>query len=204
MRLGPLDEVQVDALREAGSIGAGHAATALSQLVDRRISIEVPRVQVVDYGDVPDVFGGPEALVAAVHIALLGEIGGSMLLVVPHDGALALVDLMRGRASGTTRSLGADERALVTHAASLIVSAYVSAIGRLADVSMLPAGPAFALDMAEALLESVTSDMSMRCEDVLLLLTRFIDEETSVDAYLFFLPEPAGLEVLLCRLGVGG
>lgn len=202
MGLGPLNDRQMDALRETGSIGAGHAATALSQLVGRKIAIEVPRLEVVDVGDVPNVFGGPEALVAAVHVRLLGDVGGSMLFVVPWEGALALVDLMRGRSDVAAHSLGDEERALVTHAASLVVAAYASAIARLADVSVLPARAAFALDMAEALLEAVTSETGVRGDEALLLLTRFYDRDTAVDAYLFFLPEPAGLEVLLGRLGV--
>jgi hypothetical protein len=42
----------------------------------------------------------------------------------------------------------------------------------------------------------------MFAETAVLQRTRFFDDETSVDAYLFFLPEPDSLEVLLGRLGV--
>jgi len=37
-----LKERQIDALREVANIGAGHAATALSQLTNCRIMISVP------------------------------------------------------------------------------------------------------------------------------------------------------------------
>ena len=42
MNLDKLSEIQLDALRETGSIGAGHAATALSQLVGHGIQIDRP------------------------------------------------------------------------------------------------------------------------------------------------------------------
>jgi chemotaxis protein CheC len=202
MRVDKLTEMQADALRETGSIGAGHAATALSQLVGHSISIDVPTLDVVGIGDVPEIFGGPEALVVAVHVRLLGDLGGSMLFMAERSSALALVDLMRAHPLGTARSYGADEEALVTHVASILISAYLAAIGRLADISLLPARAAAALDMAGALMEAVTSAAALHADVALLLRTRFYDAETSVDAYLFFLPDPDALEVLLGRLGV--
>ena len=38
------NEMELDALKELGNIGAGHAATSLSQLLDRTIEISVPKI----------------------------------------------------------------------------------------------------------------------------------------------------------------
>jgi chemotaxis protein CheC len=197
-----LDTLRRDGLREVATIGAGHAATALSQLVGHGVTIDVPTLEVIGVGEMPATFGGPETLVAATFVRLLGDIGGSMLLVAPRAASLALVDLMRARPVGTAKSFTADEEALVTHVASILVAAYAAAISRLADVSLLPARPSFALDMGGALLEAVTSEAGLKADHAVLLRTRFHSEDTAVDAYLFFLPDPEGLEVLLGRLGV--
>lgn len=202
MNLEHLSEMQIDALRETGSIGAGHAATALSQLVGHPIDIDVPTLDVVEIAQVPSVFGGPETLVGAVYVRFLGDLGGSMLFVAARASSLSLVDLMRSRPIGTAKSFGADEGALVTHVAQILVSAYLAAVGRLADLNILPSKPSFALDMAGAILEAVTSEIGLRAEIAVLQRTRFRDDETAVDAYLFFLPDPDSLEVLLGRLGV--
>lgn len=202
MRLEDLNDLQIDALREVGSIGAGHAATALSQLVDHRIDLEVPQLEMLPIGSVPDVFGGPETLVGAVYDRMLGDLGGGLLFVAPRDSSLALVDLMRNRPVGTAKSFGTEEEATITHVASILASSYIAAIARLADLNILPARPSFALDMAGAILQVVTAETGMRAENALLLRTRFFNEETTVDAYMFFLPDPDGLDVLLGRLGV--
>ena len=47
-----LKELQLDALKEVANIGAGHAATALSQLTDRRIMISVPEIAITRLEDV--------------------------------------------------------------------------------------------------------------------------------------------------------
>ena len=42
-----LKALQLDALREVANIGAGHAATALSQMIGETIMISVPTINVV-------------------------------------------------------------------------------------------------------------------------------------------------------------
>lgn len=202
MRPEELSEMQLDALREVGSIGAGHAATALSQLVGRRVDLAVPTLQLVPMGEVPAIFGGPETLVAAVYNRLLGDLDGSILLAAPRDSSLALVDLMRNRPPGTARSFGRDEQALITHVSAILASAYLASIGRLADLSLMPAPPSFALDMAGAILEAVTVEVGTKADCAILLVTRFFETESPVDVHLFFMPDPDSLEVLLGRLGM--
>ena len=45
-----LTPVQMDALREIGNVGAGNSATALSQIINHRIDMNVPQVSIVPLG----------------------------------------------------------------------------------------------------------------------------------------------------------
>lgn len=202
MKLDQLTPLQLDTLREVGGIGAGHAATALSQLVDRPISLEVPRIEVVSLSDVPRMFGGAEELVGAVYARMLGDIDGGILFMADRGATLALVDLMHGREPGATTSIGHEEESLLRHIASILISAYLAAIARMADLDVLPADPVLAFDMAGALLEAVICQVGVTSDMAVLVRTSFLDEESSVDAVLFFMPESDGLSVLLGRLGM--
>ncbi len=197
-----LSALQIDALREVGSIGAGHAATALSQMLGKSVAIDVPRIALIPVTEVPGVLGGPEKLVGAIHSRLLGDIEGSIVFIAARDDLLALVDMLRSREPGTTKSLHGDEEALAIHAASILIAAYVSAIARMADISLLPSPSSFAFDMLGAILEVVTAEIGMKVDSALLVLTRFIEEDRSIDAGLFYLPDPDSLDVLLGRLGI--
>lgn len=202
MRPEHLTEMQIDALREVGSIGAGHSATALSQMMGHAVDLSVPTLEIVPFRDVPKAFGGPEQLVGAVHCHLVGDIRGGIMFVAARDSALALADLLHGRPVGTTKSFGLEEEALFTHVGSILMSAYVAAVARLTDIDVLPSGAGFALDMAGAILEAAVSEVGEKVETSLLVRARFIGEEADVDAVVFFLPEPDSLEVILGRLGV--
>lgn len=202
MRLDELSDLQIDALREVGGIGAGHAATAMSQLVDRPVALEVPKLEILDLMEVPGIFGGPEQLVGAVYARLLGDLSGGILFMAERSAALALVDLMRGHDVGTAKSMGHDEEALLRHVASILISAYLAAIARLADLDVLPSNPSLAFDMAGALLQAVIAEVGMEAEQAMLVRTAFVDEGCSVEAALFFVPDPDSLSVILGRLGV--
>lgn len=197
-----LSAMQIDALREVGNIGAGHAATALSQLVGTPVRIGVPDIRLLPITEVPAVFGGPENLVGAVYSRLLGDLSGGLLFIALRKDLLAIADLLRSREVGTSKSLGADEEGLVTHAASVLQSAYLAAVSRFTELSVLPSPPQFAFDMMGAILEAVTTAIGMKAETAILIMTRFETEEVAVDAALFYLPDPDSLDVVLGRLGI--
>jgi chemotaxis protein CheC len=202
MRLSSLTELQLDALREVGSIGAGHAATALSQLVDRPVGLQLPTIEVIDISAVPYVFSGPAQVVCAVYARLLGDIGGGILFFSTEEAALSLVDLLRGREIGVTRQLGIDEEAMLSNAISILISAYLAAIARMADIDVLPSSPVMVFDMAGAILETAIVEIDVRTDQAVLVRTAFLDEDQSVDAALFFLPDPDSLSIILGRLGM--
>ena len=92
-----LKAMQLDALREVANIGAGHAATALSQMVGETIMISVPTINVSRLEDVPPQVAAPDEPVAAVLMHMLGDLTGRTLLVFPRRTALRLAELLLRR-----------------------------------------------------------------------------------------------------------
>src|SRR5688572_5814713 len=88
---------QLDALREAANIGAGHAATALSTMVNDRVMVSVPEIQIVQLEEVPELLGEPGEVVSAVMMKLLGDVTGRTAQIFPAQTATALVSALTGR-----------------------------------------------------------------------------------------------------------
>ena len=82
-----LSPAQIDALREIGNIGAGNSATALSQIINRRIDMNVPRVSMVPLDQVPDLVGGPDAIVVGIFLRVYGKAPGNILFLLPQKSA---------------------------------------------------------------------------------------------------------------------
>ena len=51
MELDRLNEMHIDVLREIGNIGSGNAATALASILSNTVSIDVPKVNIVDVNE---------------------------------------------------------------------------------------------------------------------------------------------------------
>src|SRR3989304_5432159 len=115
-----LKELQLDALKEVANIGAGHAATALSQLTERRIMINVPEIEITRLEDVPQTFGDPEAVVAAVLMHVLGDLTGRTLLLLPEANARLLCALLLRRKAGTTEAIGPIEESGLKEAGNIL------------------------------------------------------------------------------------
>ena len=115
-----LKPMQMDALREVANIGAGHAATALSQMTSQRIMISVPRISVTPLEDVPPHIGMPEEPVAAVLMNMLGDLTGRTLLVFPRETAMRVAEMMLSRPRGSCTELGTLEQSAIMEAGNIL------------------------------------------------------------------------------------
>ena len=91
--LGELDELERDALAEVGNISMGAAATALSTILDRKVSITVPSVTLTTTTEVQERYPIP-CLVITVHY--VAGLEGSNLLVIKEKDAAIIASLMMG------------------------------------------------------------------------------------------------------------
>src|SRR5207249_9414279 len=118
-----LKELQIDALREVANIGAGHAATALSQLTNSRIMISVPQLNIARLEEVPDLLGHPQEVVAAVLMHMLGDLTGRTLLLFPESVARRLCDMLLRRPIGKSAAVDAVEQSCFTEAGNILADA---------------------------------------------------------------------------------
>jgi len=146
-----LSLIQLDALKEIGNVGAGNSATALSQLINRKIDMTVPQIAIMPLGDVPDVVGGADAMVAGVFLRVYGPAPSSILFLLPRDSAFALVDMLMGREHGTTISLNAMDESALMEIGNILAGAYLNALSHFTKLTLLPSIPSLAIDMAGAI-----------------------------------------------------
>src|SRR5947207_11011165 len=125
-----LKALQLDALREVANIGAGHAATALSQLTHRRIMISVPEINIARLEEVPGLIGDPQEVVAAVLMHMLGDLTGRTLLLFPEPVGRQLCDMLLKRPLGTTQAFETIEQSCLKEAGNILSGAYMNALSR--------------------------------------------------------------------------
>jgi flagellar motor switch protein FliN/FliY len=88
-----LNEMEKDALGEIGNISMGSAATALSQLLNQRVSITTPWVRIMTPQELIDSFKVPLMI---IEVGFIEGLQGSNLLVLKVSDAMIIADLMMG------------------------------------------------------------------------------------------------------------
>lgn len=198
-RLTPL---QLDALREVVNIGAGNAATALAAMVQARVDMAVPRVELLPFERVADLLGGPEVPVACVFLYLSGEAPARILFALEVERALQMVDVLMQREPGTTVALDEMGVSALQELGNILASAYGNALAELTGLVFLPSVPAFALDMAGAILDAVLAQYGEVSDQALVMETCFAAAGLDVIGLLFMLPDPGALDRILQALEV--
>src|SRR3954468_18870645 len=184
-----LKALQLDALREVANIGAGHAATALSQMVGETIMISVPTISVSPLEDVPPQVAAPDEPLAAVLMHMLGDLTGRTLLVFPRRTAQRLASLLLRRApSGDDFS--AMERSALKEAGNILSSAYMNALSDFMGMMLVPSPPSMAVDMSSAVLTTAYLQFGSDKDYVFVVESEFMMD--NVDEHLrgFFLLLP--------------
>ena len=86
-----METVQFDVLREIGNIGAGNATTALSKLLDARIDMRVPKVNLAGFSEITSIIGDEEEVMAGILLSLEGDVNGMMMFLLDTASARKLV-----------------------------------------------------------------------------------------------------------------
>jgi chemotaxis protein CheC len=147
-----LKELQLDALKEVANIGAGHAATALSQLTSRTIMIAVPEVNIRPLEEVPELLGRADEVIAAVLMHMMGDLTGRTLVLFPEPSAKALCDILFRKSPGTTTAFGSMEQSGLKEAGNILASAYMNALSDFMGMMLVPSVPSLVIDLSAAIL----------------------------------------------------
>jgi len=181
----------LDFFRELENIGAGHAATALSMLLSRTVSIQVPCAKLCNYNEICDILHGPENVVAGLLVGISADIRGFILLVLDEKDAEKLTQSVMGDIAD---DMSEEERAeLSTSAlkevANILVGAYITAISEMTGLTIDASVPDLVFDMAGAVMNLLAVAYGEFGDHVLFMETEFCDQSDSLFGHFFLIPD---------------
>ncbi len=200
-----LKALQMDALREVANIGAGHAATALSQMTHRTIMISVPEVNIIPVEGVAELLGQPDDVIAGVLMHMMGDLTGRTLLIFPEASALALSDILLRRPPGATTAFGEMEQSGLKEVGNILTSAYLNALSDFMGMMLVPSVPALVIDLAAAVLTTTYLNFGTERDFVFCVETsfRFGDQGETLRGHFLLLPDLASLRAIFDAIRLG-
>lgn len=197
-----LSSLEIDTLREIGSIGTGNAATALSAMLGREVRITLPEVRIMGYNEAIEWIGGAEAVTAGVLVELGGEINGIMLSVQQMDFVNLLLGSILGKSVQDYDELEDMESSALVEVGNIMISAFINALSTLAGISIRPTVPAFTVDMQGAILTVPMAAYGGQSDYILTIGGNFICDGRQAPCRILLSPDIRSLNFLLGKLGV--
>ena len=142
-----MNDMKLDIFKEMGSIGGGNAATALSSMLNARVSMALPRAEILEFNDALARLGDPEIVIAGVLVELTGEIQGIMLFIIPEEFSDEVLFRMLGKTRTALLELDEIESSVLTEIGNIVISSYVTALSSLAGVEVELSVPQLAVNM---------------------------------------------------------
>lgn len=197
-----LSTMQIDTLREIGSIGTGNAATALSNMLNRQVRITLPEVRIMGYNEAIEWIGGPEEITAGVLVKLSGQMNGIMLSCQQLPFVNLVLESILGKAVEDYFGLHEMETSALIEVGNIMISTFINALSGLAGMDIHLTVPAFTVDMQGAILAVPMAEYGGQSDYIMTIGGNFVCDDKEVPCRLLLSPDIRSLNALLRKLGV--
>jgi len=194
--------VHLDALKEIGTISAGRAATALAEMLNCKVEINVPEVKIFPLELLNKVLGKPDDLFFVLDINMEGEIKGRWFFLLPPNEAKVLGASLLNKKSEEIDIEDPLFQSSLKEITNILTAAYFNALSEMTNLVFLYNPPSLAIDMVGALLDFFFIQIAQYAEEVIFIKTQLEIEGIGFQGLILFFPEMESLVKLLEKLGV--
>lgn len=192
-----LSSFQLDALREVANIGAGNSATALSILLNTKIDMTIPNLNLIEFNTLLDSY--KDNIVVAILVKVLDEIEGSILYVFNEEVALNIISKLTYKNESYITEMG---ESVLKEIGNIIASSFMNSIADFTKLKATASVPAIANDMLIAILSSIFVETGQYEDYILDIETLFKSDGENIEGHFYFVPAPGSLEKILKALGI--
>jgi len=177
------NEMELDALKELGNIGAGHAATSLSQLLNRTIEISVPKVNIVEITDTLKALNRkPDEVITTVVTGLndIDKVVGFLLFIFPNNIDKKIAEIMM-----------VDEEmcdSALTEIGNILASSFCDALAEFLNIVLMPTPPNLVKDYILSVLDELLAQIATKSNYLIIFRTQLKDESNVVELDIILVP----------------
>jgi chemotaxis protein CheC len=176
---------EMDILREVGSIAAGHGSIALSEMMGRKLNLELPSLDLVPAKSIVDKIKADQ-IVVSVACNILSGIKGEIVFVLDEKSAFKLIDLCYrahpdDKKNGLFTEMGLS---LIKEVGNIIISSYVGALSMLLKTVVIPSIPTLVSGSLQQVISMVLSSYSNDCQ-ILLVEAVFVEPQANINGKFY-------------------
>ncbi len=195
-----LNDNQKDALRELGNIGASHAATTLSTMLNTPIMLNVPEINITDFEHINAEIAQENSAMGIFTMEGQMAKAGYVILHVPRESVVLMTSIMLGMPADPGRELNEMDESAITEIGNIMVSAFLDGTAELLGIIMLPSPPRTIFDLPKNVFDLIIKESNILYDNVVFFRTELICDEHELNLNIFMLPNPPVLQEIVRML----
>ncbi len=195
-----LSDDQKDALRELGNIGASHAATTLSTMLNTPIMLNVPEIMITDFEQINQLISQDNSAMGIFTMEGQMAKAGYVILHVPRESVVLMTSIMLGMPTEPGRELNEMDESAITEIGNIMVSAFLDGTAELLGIIMLPSPPRTIFDVPKNVFDLIIKESNILYDNVVFFRTELICDEHELNLNIFMLPNPPVLQEIVRML----
>ena len=196
-----VNELYMDVLKEIGNIGSGNATTAIANMLNLKLNMNVPKVELLKVEQLGSAISDEEETIVGIFLGLEQDIEGSMMFLLKLDSAHYLVNRLMGKEPDDRTEFSEMDLSALKEIGNIIAGSYLSALSTMTNMVIAPTIPYISVDMAAAIL-SVPAIMCGQYGDNALLIETEFGDDVMIEGYFILLPELDSYDKILQSLGI--
>ena len=193
---------ELDVMKEIGSIGTGHAATALSKLLQREVRITIPKVQILDFDGAVKRIGKEEEIIGATLVQMSGDLDGLMLFLYDKRFARKMLKKLLQTEYKDFDAMDDMAFSALKEVGNIIICSYINAFSQLVHVDLHLSVPSSTVNMLGGILTVPMAEFGYESDKLMYSNAEFVMDGKSLPSWLLMLPDISSLNTILEKLGV--
>lgn len=199
-----ITQFHLDALKEIGNIGAGHAATALSEILNKKITISIPNVRLETINQIINEIEGPESIVYSVCQYFSGDINGCIFIVFHKLAANHFLRSLFNIADFdiSNPKYQSDGKSALSEFGNILSGNYLASFSDMVGLRFSLSAPIVIMDMISTIITEGLLMASVESDYGLIIDTILHGEKSQVDSEILFLPTYKSFHTIFSALGL--
>lgn len=191
------DKKDLEIFLELGSIGAGHAATSLSEVLNQQVEIDIPRIGNIPPSMLPKFYQSNNMPATAVYIHLMGKLECHFLFIFELPELKEITKLMT-RSITSQECESSMESSAIEELGNILIGSFLTAISDFTGLNLISTPPLLIGAPFDSIINEFIVKLSSASGEALVFDTCFKRAgDYSAPAQLMIFPSPELRELLI-------
>lgn len=155
------DDFFMSAFQEITNIGMGNAVSSLSMMLNKKVDISVPNLEIIKLSDIFLNMEEPDEIYACSYVKMEGDLKSSLVFLIEKDSVKKLIKESVGYEIQNITELDEMSSSMIGELGNIMFGSYTSAISQFLNINLQVTPPQVAVDtfaslIAEAIVMSIT------------------------------------------------